>query len=737
MKKARLLTFLWVLLAFSGLTLIHSCQKEETPEEETPQHVVDEFSEIQVPPGFDFQTTEDVSIRIRMVAAELPADAKLTVSLYNDYPFAGGEVMSKGLIASGKDFETTIALPTRMEHLWVLARYGEMVYELREVAVSGSSLTVNVGESVNDKSEYFFNPPPDCNSGCTISYPGVTNQNININAGDTVCIPEGAVFNGRITFTGGAATLKVCGTLVSTKIEQWSGDPTIIVSETGVFSCSNYQVWSGTAQFLNYGDSLDFNNSTIGLAGYFENNGDVYLKGFDIYTGGEMVNNGTMHLSNKLEASNNSTITNNGEIYALNHIEINSGSTLTNNCRIETTKKILIYANLENNGYMEAGLETELNGNTITLGAGSLMFLEDLEVGSPVTGPVTTYARLDVNDKTEIWNDGSLTNNIDICDADGIESLYGTLGPNVTQCQAYVPQNGDCNPGAGTPTDPDTDGDGVTDTNDDYPNDPDRAYNNYYPSENTFGTLAFEDYWPSQGDYDFNDLVLSYQFNPVTNAGNSIVEIIGKFKILATGAGYKNGFGFSVPIGYSSVSAVTGQEILDTYLTISGNGTEAEQNDAVIIVYDNVYKALGNMPFVNVLPDGSNTQDADTTTVVVSLGTPMASVGNPPYNPFLIIDRTRGREVHMIDYLPTDLIDIAYFGTEDDASNPGTGDYFETTNHLPWVINIPEEFEHMIEREDIITGYLKFVAWAESGGVLFQDWYMDLPGYRDNSVIYP
>ena len=39
----------------------------------------------------------------------------------------------------------------------------------------------------------------------------------------------------------------------------------------------------------------------------------------------------------------------------------------------------------------------------------------------------------------------------------------------------------------------DSDGDGVIDNLDQFPNDATRAYVNYYPSKTTFGTLAFED----------------------------------------------------------------------------------------------------------------------------------------------------------------------------------------------------------------------------------------------------
>jgi LruC domain-containing protein len=52
------------------------------------------------------------------------------------------------------------------------------------------------------------------------------------------------------------------------------------------------------------------------------------------------------------------------------------------------------------------------------------------------------------------------------------------------------------------------------------------------------------------------------------------------------------------------------------------------------------------------------------------------------------------------------------------------------------MMDVPTSFEYMIEKNDIIKGYLKFGAWAESGGVLDTDWYLDKPGYREASLIY-
>ncbi len=84
----------------------------------------------------------------------------------------------------------------------------------------------------------------------------------------------------------------------------------------------------------------------------------------------------------------------------------------------------------------------------------------------------------------------------------------------------------------------DADNDGVADVDDAYPHDSDRAFNNFYPSANGFGTLLFEDLWPGLGDYDFNDLVLSYRINKITNAQNKLVDLKVIYTVKAAGSLY-------------------------------------------------------------------------------------------------------------------------------------------------------------------------------------------------------
>ncbi len=280
----------------------------------------------------------------------------------------------------------------------------------------------------------------------------------------------------------------------------------------------------------------------------------------------------------------------------------------------------------------------------------------------------------------------------------------------------------------------DTDGDGIYDNFDDYPEDTELAFNNYYASSGLFGTLAFEDLWPSKGDYDFNDLVIDYNYNRISNAQNEVVTLRGKFVVRAIGASFKNGFGFTIEgLSPSAIASIEGTQLLEDYIITSANGTEANQTDATIIVFDNAW----NHGHGNTRPDQPFIVP-DTITVDIHMVNPIpvAEFGNAPFNPFIIVNMERGKEVHLPDYEPTDLVDASYFGKSFDDSQPAIGKYYKTVENLPWALNFPSKFEYPIETVSIDLGHLKFVPWVLSSGTEYRDWYKDLEGYRNDANIY-
>ena len=297
----------------------------------------------------------------------------------------------------------------------------------------------------------------------------------------------------------------------------------------------------------------------------------------------------------------------------------------------------------------------------------------------------------------------------------------------------------------------DADGDGVMDSEDEFPNDPYRAYNNYLPA-NGYGTLMFEDLWPGIGDYDFNDLVVDYRINRITDAKNEIVEAIIELRTRAIGAGFKNGLGIeftNIPPG--TVTSVSGTHISpESIHRFLENGLEAGTRWLTLIPYDNAFRVLshpgGGTTGVNTDISGRK-QEVIVQTIVVTFKKEGKASSNVPvrlkdlgmanFNPFLIRNQERKIEIHLPGKPPTALADQALFGTLDDNSIVSSGRYYQSKGtNLPWALHVNQSIPYMQEKNNFTSGYLKFQEWAISNGSVYQDWYLDLPGYRDKIKIY-
>lgn len=284
----------------------------------------------------------------------------------------------------------------------------------------------------------------------------------------------------------------------------------------------------------------------------------------------------------------------------------------------------------------------------------------------------------------------------------------------------------------------DCDNDGIPDFYDDYPCDSTKAYDRYFPSETDFGTVAFEDLWPSTGDYDMNDLVVRWRFHAVVSPQNKVLELNTKVYVDAKGAALPGGFGVEFPFNASLVDQVTGAQITDNRATLAANGLEAGHSKAVIVFFD---KATDHLSF----PGGSffNTRrfapvsTPDTINTKLTFTTPLnfSSLGTYPFNPFLFTS-SRSVEVHLPNKANTALANTNLFGTVNDNSIPGNNRYYKTAGNLPWALHIPVKFDYPAEKNDIVTAHLKFAAWVQSNGLQNADWYEDKSGYRNSVNLY-
>ncbi|MEM9987524.1 MAG: LruC domain-containing protein, partial [Bacteroidota bacterium] len=246
----------------------------------------------------------------------------------------------------------------------------------------------------------------------------------------------------------------------------------------------------------------------------------------------------------------------------------------------------------------------------------------------------------------------------------------------------------------------DQDGDGIPNGNDDYPEDGVVAYATYTPDRISYGSYVFEDFWPKRGDYDFNDIVMGYNYEAARDTNNDTHWIIMNFKLRALGAGFKTGFGVQLDgITPEQVASVTGTTT--TTISTDANGCESGQTQAVIMVTDNAHGNFG-VPvghFVNTGADGIADKDPVDITVKVTFTEPIADVGT--INPFITTRGDRGYEIHLMGYAPTDLVNSSLFDTEGDVSGQGTT-YVDAFGY-PWGMHFPASFDYPKENVEIRT----------------------------------
>ena len=224
-----------------------------------------------------------------------------------------------------------------------------------------------------------------------------------------------------------------------------------------------------------------------------------------------------------------------------------------------------------------------------------------------------------------------------------------------------------------------------------------------------YGTLTYEDQWPSEGDYDMNDVVVEYQSTIHKNAlDNNIYKIVDEFIPIHNGGSYICGFGYQL-------SNIAPSQIRSINVSGSDNwNVETGQSHPTVTLFNNIKKVLG--------------QKITVTTEVMDISS-KDNLVNPPYNPFIFVNN-RSREVHLVNYPPTDKADMELFNTQDDVSNTLAGIYYiahckEEVQWMPFGINLPNiiDFNIPAEGAKIYDTYPGFIEWVKSGGNTHKDWY--------------
>ncbi|MCC8172734.1 MAG: LruC domain-containing protein [Parabacteroides sp.] len=215
--------------------------------------------------------------------------------------------------------------------------------------------------------------------------------------------------------------------------------------------------------------------------------------------------------------------------------------------------------------------------------------------------------------------------------------------------------------------------------------------------ETKTGTLAFEDIWPTGGDYDMNDLIVEYRHEVTFDKDNRVKKIVHQFTPVYKNAGLVNTFAFQIdpsePLGWVGdlSDGITVEKETNSFLVFQG--LDANINKTFTVTRDFMQ---GSIP-------------------------PIRKDEMKKYNPYLISGykgETPRVEVHLPKHKPTDKIDAALVGTGDDAY------YVDKDGLYPFAIDLPVTgFSQTDERTAIGVVYPDFSKWVESKGEQATDWY--------------
>ncbi|MEL5893193.1 LruC domain-containing protein [Bacteroides sp. GD17] len=216
------------------------------------------------------------------------------------------------------------------------------------------------------------------------------------------------------------------------------------------------------------------------------------------------------------------------------------------------------------------------------------------------------------------------------------------------------------------------------------------------------GTLAFEDIWPSGGDYDMNDVIVEYKRTVYYNTDNVVTKIEDIFRPTHDGADYINAFAYQIDV------AQFGQ------VTLSSDESTVESATSSIIVYANNKTSIGKeYTIIREFPNG---------------GFDKKDIKD--YNPYIIVnyasENKQRTEVHLPKFKATSYADPSQIGTKDDAY------YIDRKGTYPFAIDLFDVtgFHAVTEtyRIDSEKEYPEFKMWTESKGTTNTDWYNHYKG---------
>lgn len=269
------------------------------------------------------------------------------------------------------------------------------------------------------------------------------------------------------------------------------------------------------------------------------------------------------------------------------------------------------------------------------------------------------------------------------------------------------------------------------------------------------GTYIFEDLFPSMGDYDMNDMVLSEVVSRKVLGNNGIKDLELTYTIKAAGSTKVLAMAVQLlgitPADVKELTLTrfdeTGAEIPYVCANTSGmfsldaKGLEIVPYGTVVIpLFDNFFDLIPASAVgfgFNTVAGGNGGNGGKGEPLVFKIyvkfqNSNVVSLSDFSTDVFIMtrgvkepVSVQRGNEIHVADAPYTAYMNTALFNTGDDASN-APEKCFRAKNGYVWAIYFPfAQFNHPLEGIHLDAAYPRFINWIETNGedILYQNWY--------------
>ncbi|MCG6189676.1 LruC domain-containing protein [Maribellus maritimus] len=199
-----------------------------------------------------------------------------------------------------------------------------------------------------------------------------------------------------------------------------------------------------------------------------------------------------------------------------------------------------------------------------------------------------------------------------------------------------------------------------------------------YPKNNKYYFALFEDLYPSEGDYDFNDVMIKSKLG-LSKKGNTITGYVSSEL-------YNKGGSLSVKVGLM-------------FYEVSGKAYTRIANENIIVNGEQL--TAGGSPWMRDLSELDDSWQID----------------------FSFTNNSNNIWVSYFIYTDEEILTGGFAKTGTTNFEVPVSDFL-TDRNLPWGLEVEtDEFAIPNEKELFLNAYPEFEAWAESGGVKNKKWY--------------